>query len=613
LEVGGSNLIFPSELGWQNWGLENPLHRLFVLLWEEMFNEDSLDSWQVRTCNSLTLLEEMAESADNAETFEAARFAIQVLIAELKKISRGDIIISRHYPGVNEVIGSLPNGEIKSDTIPFIQTQIRVLQAKLKGYRKHLVMDLRELLLSEKPSAKEDLITLTAALATELMAENYSLRYLSGAGHALTDPSENDFGKRFDNMVSQFSGEPKGFICKMGVALPSHVDAASLQGVGVCIFVGVPKRDLTPLEQKFFKTASPQDIFADVSVEAMDPYDAERIAEEKFSNVFAVRQLYQVTKTLSKKGSLTLVTDSGTGVSWGIRSDHSRMGSTHRQEPEIALFFKMQSQLDPDDLNRLNAAAQYHRLACMAATDEARLVNLWIAFESLTRREHSSIIESICSAVAPCMAGLKIQRLIRALGLYVQPLYGTVKPEDIQAAFPNFANGGSLSDGDVLDSLLECDKGPKSTLLYRLAADHPLLTHRIFQLRRGVFAAARDLHRFLEKHRENVDWQLRRIYRSRNNIAHQGRGVPTGRFLLQHLHTYFISTVHCWISDLQAHAGWRIIDAMTYRRMAFEQLVRALERDATCPVSREQLCDPTTIFGSDHNATPAWAAKKLPS
>ena len=60
-------MIYPSPEEWAQWSIQEDLQKFLTLLWVELFGESTLDTWQVRTSNVRTLLQELIEAVTVAE------------------------------------------------------------------------------------------------------------------------------------------------------------------------------------------------------------------------------------------------------------------------------------------------------------------------------------------------------------------------------------------------------------------------------------------------------------------------------------------------------------------------------------------------------------------
>ncbi len=81
---------------WTLADISEPHHRLFVLQWGELFGEDSLDTWQVRTSNVLSILAEIEEVTRVARTEHApVQAALEPLLVETLSVLQRDLVIAQ--------------------------------------------------------------------------------------------------------------------------------------------------------------------------------------------------------------------------------------------------------------------------------------------------------------------------------------------------------------------------------------------------------------------------------------------------------------------------------------------------------------------------------------
>lgn len=80
--------------------------------------------------------------------------------------------------------------------------------------------------------------------------------------------------------------------------------------------------------------------------------------------------------------------------------------------------------------------------------------------------------------------------------------------------------------------------------------DYPLLRHKIFKIS-DRFKSQNDIINEIENHCERVRWQIRRLYRTRNQIVHAGITPSYASHLLENGHDYFdqIFMTVCYLSS----------------------------------------------------------------
>jgi hypothetical protein len=221
---------------------------------------------------------------------------------------------------------------------------------------------------------------------------------------------------------------------------------------------------------------------------------------------------------------------------------------------------------------------------------------MWIALECLARRGKGSIIETICTQIAPSVAVGNLSKLCRNLARYINPLWRLNASEETLELFTR-SKTDSIDPQDLLDALLDEERGRLSSELYRITGGHRLITYRIFRMRSRTFASREKAAESMEFHKKNVDWQLRRIYRARNQVMHHGRIVPMLPPLIQNLHTYLITSLNNIVYDLRSNDQWGVPDALAHRQLLFPRYIQCI-LDKERPISREALLNPArTLFG----------------
>lgn len=194
------------QMDWVELGVSADHHKLFILQWFELFADDSLDTWQVRTSNVLSLLREVEETIEvSISDYGPAQAALPDLVKEaLNSIDR-DLVVKKHFPFVRaalEELGSqLQSTSAQQKALESIGRRARVVrEAVQRTYRGLLIADLRELLMADG-KRREDQLNLTMSLATELAAAGFSTHHLRAVRELLCEPKA-PFAERFDALRS---------------------------------------------------------------------------------------------------------------------------------------------------------------------------------------------------------------------------------------------------------------------------------------------------------------------------------------------------------------------------------------------------------------------------
>jgi hypothetical protein len=258
-----------------------------------------------------------------------------------------------------------------------------------------------------------------------------------------------------------------------------------------------------------------------------------------------------------------------------------------------------------EDKNRVGAVLQYHRLAMSARTDEALLVNLWVAIECLVRIPGKSIIANVCDFVAPTVVTHHINGVLRNLAIDLRTLWRHDDGDGLRQAAGKRGNESNIPLESLLSWLLQDDEGTEIKELYRLCTKNPLLIHRLYRVQENYLRTHKVFKKALELHRRNIEWQIRRIYRGRNLLMHWGRTPSSIRDLIQHLHSYLVLSLNNLFNDLRYHPEWGVIEALEHRQFLYEYCVGD---DAATTMTTRTLLQPGKVFSRDfgENCDAAW-------
>lgn len=592
-------LNYPPEQ-WKRWGIEDPYHQMFVLHWTELFDPDTPDTWQFRTCNVKTILREVIEAAPLVEQFDAYRGVIRALLDEAFTTVKRDAVLAHAYPFVAEYLEPWRTADISKDGAVEVARLAVVILGHLNAYWDAAVSLIIELLHKADGKQKKRLYDVTINLAVEAIARGHSPRYVRQAFiDAVLIEGPTGFVERVQGLFDSFAKGQARFTCSFLVSGVRRQDTEALPPD----VQWADKPDKVPAgpPEEFFQRLTQTGFYLKTDVEAADPEAARHIAGQRLGHVFAGLNLFKVDGKVALRDTGVLVED-GKGKAHLIEAQ--RLGSKYLGDYESRLtkaemLFRVQGRLGPPDNAHLAAALQYHRLAMLATGDEARFVNLWVALEALCQGRQGSIIERVCARVAPCVSVDNISKTMINLALYVRQLWEGPEAGAFATLFPG-SKKDYLSPDELLALLLKPEDGPEIKELCRLCGKHTLILNRLFRTKTMTFAGPESVAVNLEYTRRNVDWQLKRIYRVRNLIVHSGQGAAMLPQLTQHLHSYLVKTIHSVLVELDAHPEWTIRDALEHRRRLFERVVATLKKKRTpeepAPVSIRSLMHPDNFL-----------------
>ena len=603
---------------WTASGVSAPHQQVFVLQWIELFDETSLDTWQVRVNNVRTLLHEIEQVARVALTdYGPAQFAIPELIDEAIGSIDRDIVIREECPYVRldleemkrdsgrsigrksagegngkptssdqraREVDRVPEGD--SERLEAVARRARVLRERVSRiYRPSLIKRLREVLGGDG-KRREDQLNLTMSLATDFAALGFSVQHLRAATTVLLNP-DSDFLSRFDDLVGLFEQNEREFQAlfvvqeweeavkptRPGMEIRRRDDALKL----------VPDAK-APKVLDFFSRANPSDKVVAISTKAMDAFAARTKAESLLASDFAALAFTTFRDPKLKLNHDALVIDKSSNFVTLAPTDRARTKPLVRSRDwheRTNVLLRMSDVLHDEDAHHLSATLQYYRLAVTHPSDEVRLVNLWVAAENLVRRAGSgSILGRVTTYLVPLLATRNIRRVTRGLA---RRLTAVVRHRQLRDIGLMKKGEGQIDLAHML-TFMRDEKSAEA--LYALLGDDPLLRFRLHRFVTKTLKDGASAANYLENNAQNIEWQLGRIYRARNSIVHRGEAPQTTRQLLQHLQTYVWTAIRQVTTELEASRGdWSLSDALEHWRSLYAHGVRVARASKEPPVA----------------------------
>ncbi len=607
-------MILPNDGKWAEWGISEEHHKFFVARWHELFHENTFDTWQVRSTNIHSILEEILLASKVVEDVHVYHHNISALIEEAENVVKVDSTIKVYFPFVNSYIERIKQAydeKVKNENnrdLDSFNRLINVLLGNLNGYKGRVIDSLREVISKRPEKYKISLYYLTMSLAVELRLAGYSITALRSSQDILVDHREPIFIKRLDNLINSFSRDRESYSCKFLVSWPKI--APDLSRYDIQLSVTRPTSIETNEEIEFY-AQDEQALLATVNITALDPFDARNRAQELLERFFSVNKLYTLSRESRIRQKKALVTDSHNYQTL-IPEDRSRLAyikDSKNPHKDVERFAQIQEELSVSDKGQLFASLQHHKLFLVASTDEARLVNLWVAIETLVQDGGRNILERISRYVPFSDATGYIARVARAFPTSILRLWRTTNTKEFRKKL-KFSDEDFLNIKDVVSILTDVENGDLITSFITLVKDHPLLTFRTQRLWDKTFGSPTVMAHKIESHKKHTDWQIRRIYRARNSIVHQGCCPLGARQLIQHLHSYYIYVIHNLIHDLEMNPAWSIADSLEHRRLLYETLILKLREYHKEPFSAECILEPQCLLGR-FEPPPAWNIEKL--
>lgn len=190
--------------------------------------------------------------------------------------------------------------------------------------------------------------------------------------------------------------------------------------------------------------------------------------------------------------------------------------------------------LHDDSLLKFTRSSELHSLALTSESRENQLLNLWIALETLVPSNASRKTAKINNIIESLIPFLSLNYIPRLL----QKLASDIFNYDRKLFFTYLKKIRGESSIEKLANLLLLPEYQTIKLdLYKKFDQFHLLRNRCHFFE-SYIKSGKSIKSLLKTHNERIDWQLRRIYRTRNIIVHTGRTPSFTGILIENIHDY---------------------------------------------------------------------------
>ena len=534
----------------------DPKYFLFYQLWLELTDEKTLDTYQFKIMNTISSLEELKKvliqrlnrhHSDNKNIEECSK--------ELLQLVGRDYVLKEQYPIIkNRLLSHL---SLKCDTDATQRTLIHQIDYCLKiikkDYFQKLMLSLEE---SIENNGISEIIGKTNQLVSYCVARGWSAKALGKLISILNDTrSHPENWNHFKNrMLNENLDEYRICIplCIRPISAAGQKNIEALEKVkiricdmGISLVDGQNIIDEYPNLQENVKSNQP---YVDIREKSYDVYSASHRAISTYANVLNALSFYNLVEAWNIRDVSWIAVNTTNGYKCLLKSRD--LYSTYDYLEGASRIFRSSEELDKSTKGtlkaKLRATYSYANIGKVSYAQEDKYINLWVALESLCRTDmYPNIISNVLETVPAALCSKYIYRCIRNFAedclrcgvnfdlsvKNIQLKHPDKKKvvEEIISALNNNELYNEMLDKCAVNSLLS----ERCKEMYKLATDAEIMFSRI------------------DQHYSNVKWQLSRLYRIRNEIAHSALNDTVSLLqYIEHLEDYlttFVSEIiQCW-------------------------------------------------------------------
>lgn len=526
---------------------------LFYQVWKELTEVKTLDSYQYRVMNTLSVLNELKIVIDNRlNRYYTTNHNIDDCKREAILIVQSDAVLRKHYPMIWRRLIAHLNEKTETDSQQrALKYQIEYCYGIIREeYFQFLIQDLED---DIAVAEKKGIIEKTNQLISNCVAMGWSSMALYRLIDILHGSNENDSKWMELKERLQARGTDRYF-----VYMPLKVSVKAVKGLTKSDSESLVRSEIASMGIPILKSEEVRTACAIytgvarienhwymmIEVDAYDFFAATHYAIGRGADVLNLLSFYNYIEAWSIKDiSCGVVNVAQKSLKWvkakEIYGIYDYMEGASR-------IFKASKKIEKGKFSslqqKLRAAYSYTNMGKAASAQEDKFMNLWVALESLCRSEvYDNIIGNILDTVpaALCLryiyrhyrnfmedclrCGIELKFTKREIRVLTQAKEDLVK--EMLSLFHDEDIYLELQAKCQINDLLEM----RCEMLYEIANNPQKMFEKI------------------ERHYLNVRQQISRLYRMRNEIAHSAMSAEGSLILfIEHLDDYlsgFVSEV----------------------------------------------------------------------
>ncbi|TGN30003.1 hypothetical protein [Empedobacter tilapiae] len=520
-----------------NWDEKPELNNLlfFASRIKELTFDYTLDSFKYPMMNACTICYEGIELIEEIEQNNFNEKSIIPILEELLFKFQEDFI-SKKIIGEN-LEYYINFGDYSN--LKEIKVKLQLLAQKLNPlkYNEIVISEINDIVLNSK-NENSKLYKLSSLFVTNLVNIGYSQSYIYKNVNTIffsRHRIENfePLKEFFKNLEYDIQNYQVIFKCSKILE-----EVKSTSGTFKSELVFTIPAELEKFDKNLFFSSKKENqiFFIAKNIEALDPVSAKEIAEKRINKISNLFCFYHHKENPIWEDN-TLVINTKSEYSFLIKEKISAMSKGRDLKPKKAAS-KLNRlinniRLEDNSFSKYNRAIDLHGLSLQSKNIENQLLQNWIAFETLlVGYSKESKIEQVLKHLINFLTYKYVENIIEEIARDLKKFKFMLFLRQIE----NVPFGNTFAE--KLTALIILDElKTERHKLYSNLERHPLLKYRIFEYHKK-FSKVKSVEDLILRHKKLVEWQIKRMYRSRNLIVHAGVVPSYTEILVEHSHNF---------------------------------------------------------------------------
>lgn len=535
-------------------GIDKRLY-FFIQLWHELLSKKTMDIYQYRILNTFSSLTELVDVIDKTNEGVFYTFHnIGACVGECYEIVSKDVILKKHNNSLWKILQKHLNTKKeykdKSD-LCLLRSQIHYALSSLKEYTSWIFEDLKEQIQLEVQDYSK-IYYLTNSLVSQFIFGGWSPRGLYDCDFVFYNDQNNDFESQWDHFQNNLLHRKIVFYTYINIKEIRPEISSVLVNIGLTCKTGEEIINSDNLSNIVSTKISRGKRYICIQEVAKDLYSAAYQAIKKLSDKINILSFYNNLDAWDVKNISLIVVNEEKNYSKELSSED--LFKTYDYIDTSGHIFSNTLELIRKDeykqiAERLYGSFSYTNISRSSMFQEEKYMTLWIALESLAKTDmYSDIISNIKNAVPPALSQRYLYRIIRN---FIEDLIRC----DVDLRFSNVEyNINDESKSTLVKTVMKILRNNQlyeelkvkcqisDLLKYRLKEVHDIVCNLEIAKKKVI------------NYHTHVTWQLQRLYRIRNEIAHFAKSDQASltiytEHLYDYLSTFVTEIVSCAVKN----------------------------------------------------------------
>lgn len=327
-------------------------------------------------------------------------------------------MVKSKFNFVNEILNQIKNTyekDIKNQSkfSPHkFKSLINICLGNLSSYRYEIILSIKNVLINDV-KYKKKLDNLINLFAIELKSYGYSSDYIRNSINIFFTEDGCNFFEKFNKFLSYFSCEDAEYECIFHVNWPGEKIELNEHNI---IITDSKKEKISSAEEKEFYDLGQKATIAKIKINAPEEFTAFHKAKERLGSILSVSKLFNLNKAPSiRKTTVLIKLPDGKSMLYDENQEQLFTRDALNSSKKVIELVDLIKKLDKSDGDQILASLQYHQISQTASTDESKIVNLWIALESLIQDGGTSIIDRMCNYIPYSNSTVYCSQMMRAV------------------------------------------------------------------------------------------------------------------------------------------------------------------------------------------------------